>query len=169
MKRTLSIGSRVPPAVTSTRQAAASSRRARGAVAAALASERLARRQQPRRLGQAPDALLALGGQAPDVRLDDRARRARAASRRFACVAGCSYMRLFIAGATTSGQLAASAQLLSRLSASPCGELGDRVRRGRRDQEHVGVGDQLEVAERLVRRAAAGRGRRRARGRARTR
>ncbi len=44
--------------------------------------------------------------------------RARSVAR-FACVAGCSYMRLFIAGATTSGQSAASAQLVSRLSAIP--------------------------------------------------
>ena len=32
----------------------------------------------------------------------------------------------------------------------PGGELGDRVRRGRRDREDVGVADELEVAERVV-------------------
>ena len=42
---------------------------------------------------------------------------------RFARVAGCSYMRLFIAGARSTGQVAASAQLLSRLSASPAASL----------------------------------------------
>ncbi len=40
-------------------------------------------------------------------------------SSRFACVAACSYMWLFIAGASTSGALQASAALVSRLSASP--------------------------------------------------
>ena len=34
-------------------------------------------------------------------------------------MAGCSHMRLFIAGATTSGATFASAALVSRLSASP--------------------------------------------------
>jgi len=65
-------------------------------------------------------------------------------------VAGCSYMWLFIAGAITSGQVAASAQLLRRLSASPAASLANRVGRCRRDHEHVGVGDELEVAERVV-------------------
>ena len=45
--------------------------------------------------------------------------RARSAAR-FACVAACSYIASFIAGATSSGQRAASAALVSRLSASPC-------------------------------------------------
>jgi hypothetical protein len=44
----------------------------------------------------------------------------RAASRStFACVAGCSHIWLFIAGATSSGDRQASAALVSRLSASP--------------------------------------------------
>ena len=51
----------------------------------------------------------------------------------------------------------------------PGRELGDRVRRGRGDQEGVGVRDHLEVADRVVRRAPVHRGRRRASGRARTR
>jgi hypothetical protein len=38
---------------------------------------------------------------------------------RFARVAGCSYIALFIAGATTIGAVHASAALVSRLSASP--------------------------------------------------
>ena len=49
------------------------------------------------------------------------------------------------------------------------GELGDRVGRGRRDQEGVAVGGQLEVADRVVAGLARRRGRRRASGRARTR
>ena len=46
-----------------------------------------------------------------------------ASSSRFACVAGCRYMRLFIAGATGSGQRAASAAAVSRLSACPWASL----------------------------------------------
>ncbi len=42
-----------------------------------------------------------------------------ASSSRFACVAGCRYMWLFIAGATSTGQRAASAAAVSRLSANP--------------------------------------------------
>ena len=41
----------------------------------------------------------------------------------FAWVAGCSYMRSFIAGASTSGAVEASAALVSRLSASPSASL----------------------------------------------
>ena len=37
-----------------------------------------------------------------------------------ACVAGCSHMRTFIAGATTSRPASASADSVSTLSASPC-------------------------------------------------
>src|SRR5690348_12948559 len=42
---------------------------------------------------------------------------------RFAWVAGFSYIALFIAGATTTGQVAARAADVSRLSASPCASL----------------------------------------------
>ena len=42
---------------------------------------------------------------------------------RFVRTAGCAYIWLFIAGATISGQVAASAQLVSRLSARPCASL----------------------------------------------
>ncbi len=70
---------------------------------------------------------------------------------RLACVAACSYIALFIAGATTSGQVAASAEVQSRLSAKALRELRQRVRRGRRDQIQIGVGDQLQVAQWLVR------------------
>ena len=103
-KRTLSIGSRVPPAVTSTRSAAPARprrRRRRRSPAPRRRERRLARRQQPRRLGQAPDAVLALGGQPPDVRARRSCTPRSRSVRRLACVAGCSYMWLFIAGATT--------------------------------------------------------------------
>ena len=133
-KRTASIGSRVPPAVTSTRRPTSSGeRRGRGRPASAPRSPRAARRaragarrppRRPRPAGPLPGSSTATP-------------RARSVAT-FACVAGCSHMRSFIAGATSSGQVAASAALVSRLSARPCGELGDACsptpgrRRGRR-------------------------------------
>ena len=51
-----------------------------------------------------------------------RAPRSRSCAR-FACVAGCSYIAEFIAGASTSGLRQASAALVSRLSARPCASL----------------------------------------------
>ena len=50
-------------------------------------------------------------------------RRARRAARRFACVAGCSHMRTFIAGATSNGPRTASAAWVRTLSARPCASL----------------------------------------------
>ena len=70
----------------------------------------LARRQQLGGLRQAPDALLPLEASRPVPGSRMCAPRSRSRAR-FCCVAGCSYMRLFIAGAITSGQLAASALL----------------------------------------------------------
>ena len=60
-----------------------------------------------------------LRGERPVCRARRSRRRGRAAASRFAWVAGCSYMWLFIAGASTSGAVQASAALVSRLSASP--------------------------------------------------
>ena len=155
MKRTLSIASRVPPAVTST-LVPASDPPAPSAPSAPRAG-------RPRR----PPA----GARArPSARC--RARRRRRAGRRwaraprtprersvcrFCWVAGCSYMREFIAGATSSGQPAARAQLREQVVGQARGELGDRVGRRGSDQEQLGVGHQLEVAERVVvRRALVG-------------
>ena len=61
-------------------------------------------------------------------------------------------MWLFIAGATTTGQVAASAQLLKQVVRQPVRELRERVRRGGGDQVDLRVGDQRQMAERLVRR-----------------
>ena len=76
MNLTLSIGSRVPPAVTSTLRPRHAPRRPEcsswvGAPAERLGERRLARRQDPRRLGQATDAVLALRGEPSAVGLDD--------------------------------------------------------------------------------------------------
>ena len=88
-----------------------------------------------------------------------------AACRRFAWVAGCSYMRVVHRrGEHAAGSGAASAQLRQQVVGQARGELGDRVGGGRGDQVHVGVGDQLEVAERLVRRARCWSGEGAARG-----
>ena len=65
-----------------------------------------------------------------------------------ACVAGFRYMRLFIAGATTTGQAAASAAVVTRLSAWPAASFATRVGAGGRDQVHVGALDEREVADR---------------------
>ncbi len=73
MKRTLSIGSRVPPAVTSTRSPpprASRGRRRSRSRGRCSGEQRLADLQQPRGVGQAPHPLLALGGEAAAVGLD---------------------------------------------------------------------------------------------------
>ncbi len=157
---TLSIGSRVPPAVTSTLSPSSPVVLARagegsaepsapGSPAPASACSQAA----SRRAGSArrPTPSSPLEASRPTPGSTTVAPRSRSVLR-LACVAGCSYMRLFIAGAITSGQRAASAQLRQQVVGEAGGELGDRVGRGGRDQIHVGVGDQLQVAERLVRR-----------------
>ena len=67
----------------------------------------------------------------------------------FACVAGCSHMWLFMAGASTSGAVEASAALVSRLSARPAASLAivlaDAGATKRRRRGH-----QLEVRDRVV-------------------
>ena len=144
-------------------------------LAARRAARRRPRRGAPRRRPAARPARA--GGRRP-TRPASRARRCRAraprrrgraASSRFACVAGCSYIASFIAGATISGRRQASAAAVSRLSARPCGELGDRVGRRRRDQESVGVARRARGARAARARAPGRRGRRRAAGRAPTR
>ena len=82
----------------------------RASPAASHASpQRLARGQQLRRLGQPADPALAVGGELALARRDDRDAALAQQSRRLAWVAGFRYIRLFIAGATATGQAAASA------------------------------------------------------------
>ncbi len=110
-KRTGSIGSRVPPAVTSTRRPS-SPEGARVSTAASMAAKTSAgsaSRPTPRSPSEASR---------PVPGSTTRAPRARRVSR-FAVVAGCSHMWLFIAGARTSGAVLARAALVSRLSAWP--------------------------------------------------
>ena len=144
MKRTLSIGSRVPPggdehaagplaAHARCASGARGARRRRRAIAASQAAS--SRAGSARR----PTPCSPLEASRPR-RARRCARRARAACARLACVAGCSYMRLFIAGASTSGQLAASAQLLSRLSARPAASLAIVLAEAGAIRYSVGVG-----------------------------
>ena len=77
-------------------------------------------------------------------------------------MAACSYMWLFIAGASTSGAVQASAALVSRLSARPwasfasvLADAGATQKRPRADQ--LEVGDRVVRRRRLARIGAAGR------------
>ncbi len=128
---TLSIGSRVPPAVTSTfrpRQpsvAAGRSPTGRSAVAEGLeAPPSTASHAARSSAGSAsrPTPCSPLEASRPTPGSTIETPRSRSV-RRFARVAGCSYIRSFIAGARTTGQVAARAQLLSRLSANPLASL----------------------------------------------
>ena len=71
---------------------------------------------------------------------------------RFACVAGCSYIASFIAGASEQRAPAGERGGAQQVVGLPGGELGERVGRGGRDEEDVGGLGQLEVRERRVRR-----------------
>ena len=71
------------------------------------------------RLGHPPHAELALGELAL-VRARSARRLAPRSVAAFACVAGCSHMRGFIAGATSTGPRCASAASVRTLSAMPC-------------------------------------------------
>ena len=82
-------------------------------------------------------------------------------SSRFAWVAGCSYMWVFIAGASTSGAVLASAAEVSRLSASPWAsfatvfaEAGATTSTSQRAHE-LQVRDRVVVEGRVAREGAA--------------
>ena len=112
MKRTLSIGSRVPPAVTSTPtpdQVGGVSSASQTAISCAGSGSR------PIPYSPCDPSSPSAGGMTVTPRLER--------SWRFAWVAGCRYMRLFIAGATATGHAAASAAVVSRLSAWPLASL----------------------------------------------
>ena len=127
MKRTASIGSRVPPAVTSTRrpvEVAARRRRPPRPRRAAPVARAAARAALPERAERA------------DAGLEHGRRRARAACD---VVLGRRVLphRVVHRGATTSGRRQASAAVVSRLSASPAASLAivfarSRAQSGRR-------------------------------------
>ncbi len=148
-KRTLSSGSRVPPAVTSTRRPASDPRReqllgARGDLGRARPAGRRPTRPRPSR-----------------PRPGRRARRrARAASRRSRASPECAHMRGFIAGATSTGPRCASAASVSTLSAIPCASFASVFAVHGRDDEQVGA---RQVRVRSPRAPAGGRARGRSR------
>ncbi len=126
-KRTLSSGSRVPPAVTRTRTPshagplapgpgrAAPARGARAIAASHAASSSGGSARRPTPCSPLEASLPTPGSTISTPRSRSVCTLAR--------VAGCSYMSLFIAGATTSGQRALRAHAVSRLSAIPAASL----------------------------------------------
>ena len=107
-KRTESSGSRVPPAVTSTRFPASVSDSPRSSrTRAKIASGSLIRP-----IPSSPSASSPASG---PISSTPRARNVSTLAR----VAGCSHIRTFIAGATRNGPRNASASWVSTLSASP--------------------------------------------------
>ncbi len=164
-KRTLSIGSRVPPAVTSTLHAAREARRG-----GARRRPRSAAASDPLGLGQAPDpAPRPCEASRPRSGLDDGdaalAQQSQVRLRRRVLVhpvvhRGRDHQR------AAGGERAAGEHVVGLARPRACAiVLADA---GAITIE-VGVVDEREVAERVVRRAAPGRERRRGRGRARTR
>ena len=115
MNRTESIGSRVPPAVTSTRSPSIDRGAPLGTTASTAPSRSAGSRSRPTPHSPLEPSAPTSGSST----VTPRARRVA----RLARVAGCSYMALFIAGATSTGQVAASAALVNRLSASPAASL----------------------------------------------
>ena len=61
-------------------------------------------------------------------------------------VAGCCHIRTFIAGAISTRLSVASSSVVARSLARPCGELGDQVGGGGRDDDEVGGAGELDVA-----------------------
>jgi len=112
-KRTASIGSRVPPAVISTRTPARSASPASVASTAASRSGGSGSRPAPHSPREPSAPVPGSSTSTP------RARR----SSTLAWVAGCSHMWLFMAGATSSGHRAARAAVVTRLSARPVASL----------------------------------------------
>ena len=141
MKRTGSIGSRVPPAETSTR------RPSQGPIgpgaACSIASS------SARGSGSLPTPCSPREASAPSSGSITVMPRCRSVAR-LACVAASRYIRSFIAGATSRGAVAGEEGGGDHRVRDPGGELGDRVRRRRSDQVGVRVGDHLEMADRVV-------------------
>ncbi len=109
-KRTSSTGSRVPPAVTRTRRPRSDPS---AGASSASARETISTGSAMRPIPTSPSASSPLTGPTTCT--------PRSCSvRRLACVAACSHMPVFIAGATSVGPRCASAASVRRSSASPC-------------------------------------------------
>ena len=143
MNRTASSGSRVPPAVTSTRSPSSG----RGAPVRGDQLDRRAGARPARRGGPTPHSPFEASAPVPgSITCTPRSRR----SSMFAWVAGCAYMWLFIAGATSTGLRAGQIGARQQVVGVAVGELRDRVGGRRRDAEAVAAPDQLEMADRVV-------------------
>ena len=68
-----------------------------------------------------------------------------ASSAMFACVAACSHMRTFIAGATSTGLSVASSSVERQIVRQPGRHLRQDVGRGRRDHDKIGAARKLDV------------------------
>ncbi len=112
--RTASSGSRVPPAVTSTRRPASEPFRCVGVGARARSTT--AATSSGSDIRPAPTSPSASSPKPGPTTVAPRS----TSSARLACVAACSHIAVFIAGARTSGPRWASAVSVRRSSASPC-------------------------------------------------
>ena len=110
MKRTGSIGSRVPPAVTSTRRPS-QGRSPPGSLASIRSSSRSGAGRRPRPCSPREASLPSSGSIVSTPRSLSVAR--------FACVAASAYMRSFMAGATRRGAAQARKEVVSIESAIP--------------------------------------------------
>ena len=166
MKRTASIGSRVPPAVTRTRRPAqgpgspADRSPDRRPASAGLVPQTARRPSPPPRHGLDPASSTSGSGRRPRPCSPREASRPSSGSitstprsrsaARLAWVAASAYMRSFIAGATRRGAVQARKDVASIESAKPPASLAIVLAEAGRDEEGVAVGGQLEVADRVV-------------------
>ena len=109
MKRTASIGSRVPPALTSTFTPRSEAPPASTPSTASSSAGGSGSRPTPNSPGEPSGPTPGSSTATPRARKTPR----------LAWVAGCSYIALFMAGATISGRRQANAAAVSRLSARP--------------------------------------------------
>ena len=171
MKRTESIGSRVPPAVTRTRRpfqgpgsaagerrfgqrrrtAAAGERRPRSAPSRPVAAGqcRLDPRQQLLRVGQPAAAALAARGEEALARLD-HLDPALAQGRQVGLGGGVGVHAVVHRRGDEPRRRAGEEGGRQHRVGEAARQLGERVGRGGRDEEGVAVGGQLEVADRVV-------------------
>ena len=120
---------------------------------AALAEQDVAAGEDLLRLGHASEARLALGQFALAGPMRSTPRSTSRCT--LACVAGCSHIRTFIAGAASTGP-GRPAPLRQHAVCESVGELRERVRRQRRDDEQVGLDEmRIEVAGHLSRASAS--------------
>ena len=137
-----SIGSRVPPAVTSTRTP-----RQAAAVAFGAGQRGLARGRQLVGLGHPPESTLAMGGELAGVGPTIWIPRARS-SARLSWVAGVTVHPVVHRRRDQDRAVGGERRRRDEVVGQAVRELGDRVRARRRDQVHVGTLHEREVGDR---------------------